>query len=134
MNTHFSVRVLASDKAAGGIGDAMTSRPYIYALDAALSLVSGRWKFLVIWHLSMSGSLRFSQLRRRVTGISEKVLTSSLKDLERAGAVLRTDYAEQPPRVEYSLTSAGAELAAALQPLSQWGQTYLLNAPGAVGR
>jgi DNA-binding HxlR family transcriptional regulator len=105
----------------------MNDRSYNGGLDAALSVVSGRWKFLVIWHLSADGTLRFGELRRLLTGVSEKMLMSSLKELECAGAVLRTDHGEKPPRVDYSLTPAGIELAEALRPLCQWGHAHIID-------
>jgi DNA-binding HxlR family transcriptional regulator len=103
----------------------MSNRTYSCGLDAALSVVSGRWKFLVIWHLATGGPLRFGQLRRLAEGVSEKMLISSLKELEFDGAVLRTDYGEKPLRVEYTLTPAGAELAEALRPLCQWAHAHV---------
>lgn len=102
----------------------MRRQMYSCGLDAALSVVSGRWKFLVIWHLSVHEPLRFGQLRRLVEGVSEKMLMSALKELESDGAIRRVDFQERPPRVEYSLTTSGMDLAEALRPLCRWGHTH----------
>jgi DNA-binding HxlR family transcriptional regulator len=107
----------------------MSNRPYICGVDAALAVVGGRWKIQVIWHLN-NGSHRFGQLRRFIGGISEKMLMSTLKELEHDGVVSRTDHGEQPPRVEYALTPSGVDLAAAMRPLCNWGQAHAGRATG----
>jgi DNA-binding HxlR family transcriptional regulator len=93
-------------------------------VDEALSVIGGRWKIQVIWHLN-NGPHRFGQLRRLADGVSEKMLMSSLKELENDDVITRADYGEQPPRVEYSLTPVGVDLARALQPLCGWGQAHM---------
>jgi DNA-binding HxlR family transcriptional regulator len=94
-------------------------------LDAALSIVGGRWKFLILWQLAVQGPQRFGQLRRMVAGISEKVMIGALKELEADGIITRKDYKTVPPHVEYSLTSSGTSLAEALNPLCQWGYAHM---------
>jgi DNA-binding HxlR family transcriptional regulator len=89
-------------------------------LDASLSVIGGKWKFLIIWQLA-SRSRRFGELRRHVTGVTEKMLIQSLKELEKARVVSRRDFKEVPPKVEYSLTERGVELANVLRPLCEWG-------------
>ncbi|MET9775671.1 helix-turn-helix domain-containing protein [Streptomyces sp. NPDC006367] len=96
--------------------------PYICGIDAALDVVSGKWKGLVLWELHTHGVRRFAELRRALPGVSEKMLTQHLRQMEEDGLVHRTVYAEVPPRVEYSLTESGAALNEALRPLAEWGR------------
>jgi len=96
--------------------------PYICGIDAALDVVSGKWKGLVLWELHAHGVRRFSELRRALPGVSEKMLAQHLREMEADGLVLRTVYAEVPPKVEYSLTESGAALNEALLPLGAWGR------------
>ena len=72
----------------------------------------------------LDGTKRFSELRRSIGNISQKVLTSNLRQLEADGLVHREVYAEVPPRVEYSLTSAGRSLSAVIDALREWGEHY----------
>jgi DNA-binding HxlR family transcriptional regulator len=97
---------------------------YGSGLEAAWAVIGGKWKPLIVWQLAANGPRRFSQLRRLVDGISEKMLISTLKELGLDGIVVRTDFREVPPRVEYSLTEFGLELSRALLPLGQWGSTH----------
>lgn len=103
----------------------VTERGFYCGLDAALGVVGGRWKFLVLWQLAVYGPQRFGQLRRLVDGVTEKVLISALKDLEADSIVVRKDFQELPLRVEYSLTPFGESLAEALQPLCEWGYAHM---------
>ncbi|MBC2863648.1 winged helix-turn-helix transcriptional regulator [Streptomyces mexicanus] len=96
--------------------------PYICGIDAALDVVSGKWKGLVLWELHTHGVRRFAELRRALPGVSEKMLTQHLRQMEEDGLVHRRVYAEVPPRVEYSLTESGAALNDALRPLGEWGR------------
>lgn len=95
--------------------------PYICGIDAALDVVSGKWKGLILWELHAHGTRRFAELRRALPGVSEKMLTQHLREMEEDALVLRKVYAEVPPRVEYSLTDDGHALNAALAPLGEWG-------------
>ncbi|MHC9292613.1 winged helix-turn-helix transcriptional regulator [Mycobacterium sp. LTG2003] len=97
-------------------------------LGPALRVIGGRWKPTIIWELHAE-PLRFGELRRRVVGISEKVLAEQLRELEAAGVVSRRDYGEVPPRVEYSLTADGAELNDAVHALAQWGARHVSQEP-----
>lgn len=89
-------------------------------LDIALAVMGGKWKPLILYHLQ-HGSQRFGDLKRRVAGISEKVLNQQLRDLQAAGVIIRHDYKEVPPRVEYTVTPFGMTLVQALMPLCSWG-------------
>lgn len=90
-------------------------------LGPALQVISGKWRPTIIWSLH-TGPIRFGALRRRVTGISEKVLFEELRALEDLGVVRREAFDERPARVEYSLTPAGAELNLAVHALAEWGK------------
>jgi len=89
-------------------------------LEASLSVIGGKWKFLIIWQLA-SRPQRFGELRRLVAGVTEKMLIQGLKELEKDRVVSRRDFREIPPKVEYSLTERGVELANVLRPLCEWG-------------
>jgi DNA-binding HxlR family transcriptional regulator len=95
--------------------------PYVCGIDAALDVVSGKWKGLILWELDEHDVRRFAELRRGLPGVSEKMLTQHLREMEVDGLVRRQVYAEVPPRVEYSLTEHGRALNAALAPLGDWG-------------
>ncbi|MFY7672344.1 winged helix-turn-helix transcriptional regulator [Tenacibaculum sp. MEBiC06402] len=94
-------------------------------LTAALKVVGGKWKPIIILNLRKS-SKRFGQLDFAIPGISRKVLTSHLSELVRDNLVIRDSYAETPPRVEYRLTKKAEELVPIFQELGKWG-TYLIE-------
>jgi DNA-binding HxlR family transcriptional regulator len=97
---------------------------YTCGLDAAMAVVDGKWKPLILWELK-EGPKRFNALHRSLTGISQKMLTQHLKELQRHGVVHRESYHEVPPRVEYSMTEAGEELLEALGPLGDWATKHI---------
>ena len=99
--------------------------PYICGIDAALDVVSGKWKGLILWELQAHGVRRFAELRRGLPGVSEKMLTQHLREMEQDGLVHREVYPQVPPKVEYSLTESGIALNAALAPLGEWGRDRL---------
>jgi DNA-binding HxlR family transcriptional regulator len=85
-----------------------------------LSHVTGRWGSLVLAGLASAGTLRFSELRTRIEGVSEKMLSQTLRELERDGLLMRRSYAIVPPRVEYSLTPLGTGVAAHVAATVDW--------------
>lgn len=99
----------------------MRPRTYSCGLDAAIDVIGGRWKALILWALD-DGALRTGELRRKVAGISEKMLIQVLREMEADRIVHREVFHEVPPRVEYSLTSLGRQLNTALLPLGDWGE------------
>ena len=101
----------------------MKPQTYGCGLEAALAVVGGKWKPIVLWQLAQAPR-RFGELRRLVTGISEKMLIQQLRELEADGIVIRKDFQEIPPRVEYSLTEFGVSLGQALSPLCEWGREH----------
>jgi DNA-binding HxlR family transcriptional regulator len=97
---------------------------YGCGLEAALAVVGGKWTPIVLWHLT-PGPRHFGELRRLVTGISEKMLVQQPREMESDGIVARKDFREIPPRVEYSLTGFGVSLSEALRPLCDWGREHM---------
>ena len=96
---------------------------YTCGVAITLELIGGKWKGVILWHLSHK-TLRFSQLKRRLHGITQKMLTQQLRELERDGLLHRQVYAEVPPRVEYSLTETGRTLQPTLQLMCDWGKAF----------
>jgi len=90
-----------------------------------LDRVGDKWSVYVLHVLSSAGTVRFNELRSRVDGISQRMLTVTLRGLERDGLVVRTAFAEVPPRVEYSLAPLGATLSALVCGLVEWSGAHL---------
>ncbi|MEV2256094.1 helix-turn-helix domain-containing protein [Streptomyces sp. NPDC050147] len=105
--------------------------PHTCGMGVAVGVFEGKWKSFVMWALA-DGPRRFGETRRLVTGISEKVLNQQLRELRADGIVHREDYAEMPPRVEYSLTEQGRRLYDLLELLSAWGRDHLTARAGVV--
>lgn len=96
---------------------------------AVLSLLAEKWALLVIHALS-EGTRRTAELRRRIGGISEKMLIQTLRRLEEHGLIVRTSYPEIPPRVEYALTPLGRSLSSVVTALDQWVEAHALEMTG----
>ncbi|KMN49699.1 transcriptional regulator [Chromobacterium violaceum] len=96
-----------------------------FPIDATVRLVGGKWKCAILCHLMDGGELRTGELRRRLAGVSQKVLTEQLRELERDGLVSRTVHPEVPPRVEYRLTELGGSLRPIIDAMCEWGAGYL---------
>lgn len=92
--------------------------------EATLAVIGGRWKVPILWNLQ-AGCCRFGELTRRVEGVSQKMLTQQLRELESDGLVHREVYPEVPPKVEYSLTPLGRSLQPVIDSLSRWGEHFL---------
>ncbi len=102
------------------------NRPYVCSLDAAVDVIDGKWKVLILWALH-DQPRRFGETKRLLPGISEKVLAQQLRELEADGVVHREVYDEVPPKVEYSLTDSGLALTAVLGPLGAWGTRRMME-------
>ncbi|WP_067168536.1 winged helix-turn-helix transcriptional regulator [Microtetraspora niveoalba] len=100
---------------------------YVCGIDAAMDVIGGKWKVLILWELD-ERPCRFGELRRLLPGVTEKVLASHLREMEADGIVHREVFDEVPPHVEYSLTPLGASLNEALRPLGAWGRENVLGA------
>ena len=103
----------------------MANRTFTCGLDAAISVMGGKWKGLILFSLGDDGVLRFGELRRAVPGISERMLILQLREMEASGLVHREVHHQVPPKVEYSLTEFGHSLNAALAPLGEWGEEHM---------
>ena len=95
-------------------------------VEMTLQLIGDKWKILILRDL-LTGTKRFDQLKKSVTGITQKVLTSNLRAMEDAGLLTREVFAEVPPRVEYTLTDTGYSLKPILDSMYSWGENYKRN-------
>lgn len=92
---------------------------YNCGLGIALQMVGGKWKAVILWLLDEKPH-RFGELKRDLTGISERILIKQLREMENDKLILRHDFQSTPPKVEYSITPLGRSLLGALCPLSEW--------------
>ncbi|MCO5733449.1 helix-turn-helix domain-containing protein [Rhizobium sp. SSA_523] len=106
---------------------------FVCGLDAALAVIGGKWKPLILYHLAHE-TRRYGDLRRAIGKVSDKMLIQQLKELEADGVVDRVDFKEIPPRVEYSLTTFGVTLSNALKPLCAWGTQHMAEVETLVSR
>ena len=102
----------------------MTVKTYNCPVEATIDVIGGKWKPLILWWLHQR-TYRFAELRRLIPGITEKVLTQHLRELEADGIVDRRVFATIPPKVEYSLTEYGNSLKQALNAICEWGQLHM---------
>ena len=93
-------------------------------VEATLELIGGKYKALILWHLS-NGKLRFSELRKVITSATPKMLTQQLRELEASALIHREVFPVIPPKVEYSLTETGRSLLPILVAMRDWGASYL---------
>lgn len=100
------------------------NRTFTCGLDAAIAVMGGKWKGLILFALQ-DGPLRFGELRRAVPGVSERVLILQLREMEATGLLHREVYHQVPPKVEYSLTAFGDSLNTAMAALGEWGEEHL---------
>lgn len=97
-------------------------------IETCVKLISNKWRPLILRDLLENESMRFKELQRSIGKVSQKVLTSNLRDMEEAGLVVRRIYPEVPPRVEYSLTEEGKSLKPVIEAMRTWGEQYQANA------
>lgn len=93
-------------------------------VETSLELISGKWKPRLLWKLHQSEMLRFGEFKRQLPDITPKMLTQQLRELEQDGLIVRTVYAEVPPRVEYRLSPLGATLRPILDAIAAWGTLH----------
>lgn len=91
-------------------------------------VLSGKWKFLILWYIAVSKVQRFGELLRRIDGITQSTLTKQLRELEDDGFIHREIYNEIPPKVEYTLTELGISFVPILTQMMMWSQTHLCPA------
>lgn len=94
-------------------------------VETTLSFLDGKWKGVILYHLLVDGTLRFSELRRRLQAVTQRMLTKQLRELEEQGLVVRTVYPVVPPRVDYALTPLGQSLRPVIMVLEQWGSRHV---------
>lgn len=94
------------------------------SVEATLSLIDGKWKGVILFHL-LEGTLRFNALRRRIPDVTQRMLTNQLRELEVDGLIIRQVYAQVPPKVEYSLSPRGRTLEPVLLALKLWGDAHI---------
>ena len=95
-------------------------------VEATLELIGGKWKWIILFHL-LDGKLRFSELKRQIPCVTQRMLTKQLRELEADRLVTRTVHAEVPPRVEYELTKEGKSLKPILHSLKKWGTSHAVK-------
>ena len=95
--------------------------PVVYAL----SIIGQKWKIPILWHLGEHGTMRYGEIKRGIYGITNIMLTNSLRDLEAHGLVNRVQYNEVPPHVEYSMTERGKSLIPLLKAVDAWGREQM---------
>lgn len=100
---------------------------YKCEIEVTLEILSGKWKALIIWNLSIYKVIRYNEFKRLIPGITQKMLSQQLKDLEQNGLVNRTVYHEIPPMVEYSLTKTAEDLIPILDAMDKWGKDFVGN-------
>ncbi|WP_413376435.1 winged helix-turn-helix transcriptional regulator [Alkalihalobacillus sp. 1P02AB] len=92
--------------------------------DTALEVLVGKWTHKILYQLIQNETMRFNELKRAIPGITQKMLTSQLRNLEEQDIVTRKVYAEVPPKVEYSLTEYAQSLIPILEAMDEWGQRH----------
>jgi DNA-binding HxlR family transcriptional regulator len=114
--------------------DRMNDKTYDCApgcpIEATLDLIDGKWKAIILYHL-LGGTLRFGEMRKRLSKITQRMLTRQLRELEEVGLISRTVFAQVPPRVDYALTPRGRTLEPVIRALWMWGNEHLGRGEGA---
>ena len=98
--------------------------PDLCQVDEAMNVLFGKWKPIILIHLLYGGTQRFNELKRKLPHITQKTLTTQLRELEEEGIIKRVVYAQVPPKVEYSMTEYGATLQPILEAMHHWGQRH----------
>lgn len=98
--------------------------------ELTLSVIGGKWKMLILWHLGKEGTKRFGELKSLIPGITQRMLVNQLRELEEDLIVKREVYPVVPPKVEYSLTEQGETLMPILDSMYEWGKNYMGNVLG----
>ncbi|MFC4389276.1 winged helix-turn-helix transcriptional regulator [Gracilibacillus marinus] len=96
-------------------------------VEDALNILVGKWKPLILLHLLNNGTQRFNELKRSIPGITQKMLTKQLRELEAEDIITRVVYPEVPPKVEYSMTKYGESLRPILEAMHEWGKKHQLH-------
>lgn len=105
----------------------MEKAPENCHVEDALSILVGKWKPIILLHLLQNGTKRFSELKRSLPGITQKMLTKQLRELEDEDIIKRVVYPQVPPKVEYSITEYGRSLEPILEAMHEWGTKHTLH-------
>lgn len=105
----------------------MDKQPELCRVEDALGILVGKWKPIILLHLLQSGTNRFSELKRSLPGITQKMLTQQLRELEDEDIISRKVYPQVPPKVEYSITEYGKSLEPILDAMHEWGTKHTLH-------
>jgi DNA-binding HxlR family transcriptional regulator len=105
----------------------MNIEPELCRVEDALGILVGKWKPIILLHLLKNGTQRFSELKRRMPGITQKMLTNQLRELENEDIIQRVVYPQVPPKVEYSITEYGRSLEPILHAMHKWGTKHALH-------
>lgn len=100
------------------------TKKYYCSVELTLQVIGGKWKPIIIYRLGVDGTLRFSEIKRAIPNITQKMLTQQLRELEADGVVHREVYPQVPPKVEYSLTDLGQTVVPVISKLCHWGKDY----------
>lgn len=98
--------------------------PDLCKVEEALGILVGKWKPIILLYLLKDGTQRFSELKRKIDGVTQKMLTKQLRELEQEGIVAREVFPEVPPKVEYSITEYGQSLEPILEAMHEWGKKH----------
>lgn len=101
----------------------MPAKAVCCPVEVTLKVIGGRWKVLIIHNL-LGGAMRFNELQRNLTGITHRTLSRQLREMEMHQLIVRNDFNETPPRVEYSLSPLGYSLKSILLVMDEWGKKY----------
>jgi DNA-binding HxlR family transcriptional regulator len=112
---------------AGG-ADMVKSKVYGCSVEVTIGVIGGKWKSVLLYHLTKERVIRFGELRRLLPNVTAQMLTSQLRELEADGVVHRKVYPQVPPKVEYSLTPFGDSLAPIIRAMAKWGESYATDA------
>ncbi|CAM5428089.1 HTH-type transcriptional activator HxlR [Streptomyces afghaniensis] len=103
----------------------MAGKEFNCEKELTLSIIGGKWKMLILWHLGKEGTKRFGELKALIPGITQRMLVNQLRELENDYIVKRVVYPVVPPKVEYSLTDEGKSLMPILDAMYSWGRNYM---------
>lgn len=98
---------------------------YSCPIEYTMNLIAGKWKLVILWHLSQEKVMRYGEIKKALNNITHKMLSQQLKELEGDGFINRVAYSQIPPKVEYSLTELGKSLLPILDRMSSWGESHL---------
>lgn len=93
--------------------------------ELTLSVIGGKWKLVILWHLGFEGTHRFNEIRKLFKSISHRILSKQLKELEQDGLIIRTVYSSSPPKVEYSISDMGKTILPIVQSMYEWGKEHM---------